>query len=140
MEQWWFAVFGAGLALAGSLVQSVIASLQGRSERRIELLIDAYSDYLNGIAKRASILEAHSERTEQATALMVSGKQKMSAYALSNVVSALARLERTPMTLSSAETQKAMVQLIITMRQSIGVKSSELEDDIRVVLFSSEFV
>ncbi|GAB4519307.1 MAG: hypothetical protein Tsb0010_03600 [Parvularculaceae bacterium] len=132
--------FGAILALMGSLVQAIVGRTYSQSERRRELLIDAYSDYLTGLAKRASILTHHSERTEEATALMVSGKQKISTYAPAPVVTALANLEKTPMLLSNEITQKAMVELVKAMRKSIRAGSGELDDSIHAILFSMQII
>ncbi|MEM6626578.1 MAG: hypothetical protein AAF719_07735 [Pseudomonadota bacterium] len=140
MNEFWLLGFGALLALLGSVVQALIQRAHSRSERRTELLIDAYSDYLVGIARRASILSAHSERTEEATALMVAGKQKVSAYAPPAVVIALAALEETPMHLSDERTQSAMVELVKAMRVSIRSGSSELDHAIHSVLFSVETI
>ena len=140
MKEFCLLGFGAFRALLGSLAQAFLARLYSQSERRRELLIDAYSDYLNGLAKRASILTDHSERTEEASALMVSGKQKISAYAPPPVVHALAKLETTPMMLSNPKTQRAMVELVKAMRSSIGARISNLDDDIQAVLFSIDVV
>ncbi|MBI1391691.1 MAG: hypothetical protein GC152_03010 [Alphaproteobacteria bacterium] len=112
MSEFSFLGFRASLALAGSIAQAALSRAYSNSDRRRELLIDAYSDYLTGLAKRASILTHHSERTEEATALMVSGKQKISAYAPPHLVTALASLEKTSMMLSDPETQSAMVDLV----------------------------
>ena len=137
METFLAAATGAFFALLGTIVQAVITGIQSNSNRRRELLIDAYGDYLNGLAKRASILHSHSERTEEATALMISGKQKISAFAPSGVVSSLAKLEETPMILSDPQTQKAMVDLVRSMRVSVGAGSRNLEGPIQSILFSN---
>jgi hypothetical protein len=71
---------------------------------------------------------------------MVSGKQKISAYAPAHVVRALGALEKTPMSLSDSSTQSAMVGLVLAMRKSIGMKSKALDDDIRAILFSAEVI
>lgn len=132
--------FGAALALSGALVQAFVGRRYSQSDRRRELLIDAYSDYLDGLSKRASILHAHSERTEEATALMVSGKQKISAYAPASVVIALASLEKTPMKLSDRSTQKAMVELVKAMRKSAQSGVGDLDQAIHTILFSVDIV
>lgn len=137
MSQVLLLVVGAALALLGTLVQSAITWNQSRVNRNSDLLIEAYSEYLTGLAQRASILHDHSERTEQATALMVAGKQKVSAFAPANVVRALAALEASPMLLSNKETQEGMVGLVQAMRESIGVGKESLKSEIKVILFSA---
>ena len=66
---------GAVLALLGSLVQALVSWRQSSSDNKRELLISAYREYLTGLAERASLLHAHSERTEAATAKMVAGNK-----------------------------------------------------------------
>lgn len=129
---------GAGLALAGALVQAFVARTYSRADRRGELLIEAYSDYLSGIAQRMAILEDHSPRTEAATALLITGKQKIVAYAPATVVLALAAFERTSKLLSQQDAQRAMIVLVQAMRSSVGVESEGLETDIRTALFDGE--
>ena len=70
--------------------------------------------------------------------MMVTGKQKISAYAPSDVVRALAALESTTLKLSDSSTQAAMVHLVKTMRQSVGVGSrGDLDMAISAILFSA---
>ncbi|MEO1243245.1 MAG: hypothetical protein AAFX54_15145 [Pseudomonadota bacterium] len=140
MKDFFLLGFGAFLAMGGALVQAIVGRMHSQSDRRRELLIDSYSDYLNGLAKRASILHDHSERTEEAMALMVSGKQKISAYAPEQVVIALANIEKTPMLLSNEETQQAMVGLVKAMRESIRAGSGDLDKAIHEVLFSNPII
>ena len=128
-------IAGAGLALAGVLVQAFVARTYSRADRRRELLIEAYSDYLSGLAQRVSILEAHSQRTEAATALLITGKQKITAYAPSPVVISLAAFEKTSQKLSQDDAQGAMISLVQAMRDSVGVESTGLEPAIHAVLF-----
>jgi hypothetical protein len=129
------ALLAAGLALAGALVQAFVARTYSRADRRRELLIEAYSDYLSGLAQRVAILEAHSPRTEAATALLITGKQKITAYAPSQVVLALAGFEQTSQRLSQGDAQQAMIVLVQAMRSSVGVESDGLESAIHAVLF-----
>ena len=105
-----------------------------RKDRRRELLIEAYSDYLSGLAQRVAILEAHSQRTEAATALLITGKQKITAYAPAPVVRALATFEKTSLQLSQDDAQSAMITLVSEMRRSVGVESKEMEPAIRTVV------
>ena len=140
MEDIWPVLVGALAAIAGSLVTAFVGWLQNKSDRRRELLIDAYREYLTGLAERASLLHAHSERTEAATAKMVAGKQMIAAYAPSAVVKALAGLESSPMLLSDPETQTAMVALVSAMRRSTGNGATGLENEIRAILFSVDVV
>jgi hypothetical protein len=128
-------VVGAGLALAGALAQAFVARSYSRADRRRELLIEAYSDYLSGIAQRVAILEDHSPRTEAATALIITGKQKITAYAPASVVLALAAFEKTSQRLSQPDAQTAMIALVQAMRSSVGVESAGLEPAIHGVLF-----
>ncbi|AXE63067.1 hypothetical protein HPO_02437 [Hyphomonas polymorpha PS728] len=137
MSQALLLVLGAILALLGTMVQSIISWGQSRVDKRRDLLIEAYSEYLTGLAQRASILHPHSERTEQATALMVAGKQKISGFAPANVVKALAALEASPMLLSHSDTQEGMVGLVQAMRVSVGVGKQQLNKEIRDILFSA---
>ncbi|MEM6746368.1 MAG: hypothetical protein AAF608_03010 [Pseudomonadota bacterium] len=127
---------GALLTLAGAVVQVFITRAHSVSDRQRELLIDAYNEYLTGIAKRASILHEHSQRTEEATSLMFAGRQKISAYAPMSVVACLAKLESTNMSLSDQVTQTAMVELVAAMRQSVGVNSQGADSSIASALFS----
>jgi hypothetical protein len=140
MSQLFLLVVGAGLALLGTLVQSIISWNQSRVDRNRNLLIEAYSEYLTGLAQRASILHDHSERTEQATALMVAGKQKVSAFAPPNVVKVLAALETSPMLLSHKDTQDGMVGLVQATRESIGVGKQPLNNEIMAILFRASSV
>jgi len=140
MENFLYAGFGAFLALAGALIQALVGRHHSQSDRHRELLIDAYNDYLTGLAKRASIFHEHSNRTEAATALMVTGKQKISAYAPAVVVISLANLEKTPMSLSSKATQTAMVELVKSMRQSLNAETGELDLAIHTILFSNPVI
>lgn len=135
MRELLIAVLGAGLALAGALVQAFVARLHTRADRRRELLIEAYSDYLSGLAQRVAILEAHSPRTEAATALLITGKQKITAYAPAPVVRALAAFEGTSLKLSEEDAQTAMISLVAEMRRSVGVEAHDMEVAIRAVLF-----
>lgn len=135
MRELLIAVLGAGLALAGALVQAFVARLHTQADRRRELLIEAYSDYLSGLAQRVAILEAHSPRTEAATALLITGKQKITAYAPAPVVRALAAFEQTSQRLSQEDAQAAMIALVSEMRRSVGVESEDMDAAIRAVLF-----
>ena len=129
-------IAGAGLALAGALVQAFVDRTYSRADRRRELLIEAYSDYLSGVAQRVVILEADSHRTEAATALLITGKQKIAAYAPAPVVLALANFEQTSVHLSQPDVQQAMIALVQSMRASVGVEAVGLESAIQAVLFS----
>ena len=133
-------LIGAFLALGGALAQSLIGWTQAQSDRRRELLVEAYSQYLTGVAERASILRSHSQRTEEATAKIVAGKQKVCAFAPVEVVKALAALEKTPLHLSSKETQEKMVGLVNAMRKSVAAERGELGGEISDILFSAEII
>jgi hypothetical protein len=129
------AVFAAGLALTGALVQAFVTRFHSQADRKRELLIEAYSDYLSGVAQRVAILEAHSPRTEAAMALLVTGKQKITAYAPAPVVRALAAFEKTSLQLSQEDAQSAMIALVSQMRRSVGVESKDMDAAIGAVLF-----
>jgi len=135
MHEFFIAVVAAGLTLTGALVQAFVARMHTRADRRRELLIEAYSDYLSGLAQRVAILEDHSPRTETATALLITGKQKITAYAPAPVVRALAAFEKTSLKLSNEDAQAAMIALVGEMRHSVGVDSKDMDAAIRAVLF-----
>ncbi len=129
---------GAGLALAGPLAQMFVSRDHSRADRRRELLIEAYGDYLSGVAQRVAILESHSPRTEAAMAAIITGKQKITAYAPSSVVLALAAFEKTSKVLSQSDAQSAMLSLVRAMRESVGVDSAGLDEAIHTALFGGE--
>jgi len=71
---------------------------------------------------------------------MISGKQKIAAYAPAPVVKALASLEITHIELSNQQTQTAMLEFIKSTRKSVSVGSNRLDVPIHQILFSAEVV
>ncbi|HWA22165.1 MAG TPA: hypothetical protein VG735_07215 [Caulobacterales bacterium] len=136
MEQVVIALLAAGLALAGALAQAFIARMHSQEDRRKELLIEAYTDYLKGLAEWAT-RDQRSKAEAAGKASILTGKQKIAAYAPSQVVRKLAALERTSLNMSQPDAQSAMVALVSSMRQSVGVRWRGLEADIRLILMGS---
>lgn len=126
---------GAALALVGSLVQAFVARTYSRADRHRELLIEAYSDFLTGLAQRAANVKGDAEKAEAATFQLVIAQQKITAYAPAPVVTALATFKDTSTFLANADAQAAMISLVQAMRESVGVKADGLESAIRKVLF-----
>lgn len=128
-------LWGALLALGGSLAQAFVGWSQTRSSRRQELLIEAYKEYLGGLAQNASNQSGDYLKSEAAMAVLLAGKQKIAAYGPASVVSALAAFERTSKRMSDEPAQAEMIKIIDAMRSSVGVRSIGAEEDVRLILF-----
>jgi hypothetical protein len=129
-----FAAFiSAGTALLVVVFQSVFKKLSDSGDKKKQLLIEAYTDYLRGLSEWAT-RDGRSENMGPGKALILTGKQKITAYAPSQVVRKLAALERTSRDMTKPDAQGAMVDLVLSMRRSVGVSWRGLDADIHVVL------
>ena len=71
-------------------------------------------------------------------ARIIAGKQKITAFAPSSVIVALAAFEKTSKRLSQHDAQSAMIELVRAMRESVGVDAVTSDEAIHAVLFGGE--
>lgn len=134
MEQLALTVVGAVCALLGGVIQYYIDRANQLSDRRRELLIEAYGDFLTGV----SLVALAATTSSDGKALIVRGKQKICAYAPSSVVSALGEFSAGSQRLSDEEAQISMLKLVSAMRRSVGEDARGLEGAIASTLFGTQ--
>jgi hypothetical protein len=126
------ALVGASAVLGGILVQSYVTRASSLSDKRRELLIAAYEDFLIGLTLLSSVNEADHPSGMQR---LLAGKQKIAAYAPVGVLRAVAILEGTSLKADNPDAQAAIVGVVVEMRRSVGVVHEGIDREVKALLF-----
>jgi Uri superfamily endonuclease len=122
---------------AGALLQFWLSRRNTDWSRLQEKRVQAYVDFLKGIAGVAQALRFDDKKAEHdSSALVADARARIAVYGHSQVISALAAFCRTDQHLMSTDTCKVFIQLIQTMRQVSKVASISIDDnELYLVLF-----
>jgi hypothetical protein len=126
--EWVAATAGIVGALSAVLVQGLLTRLGGETERKRELLLQAYQALIESMAS-VSV-----ERDSDATRSLIAAKQRILQFAPAEVVHALAEFCRTSQRLADVSAVDAFVGLLKAMRKSLGMPEVGDPDMLRILV------
>lgn len=127
--EWIAATAGIVGALGAVLVQGLLSHLGGETERKRELLLQAYQALIESMASLSV------ERPGAgATRDLIAAKQRILQFAPTEVVYALAEFCRTSQILANPDAVEAFAQLLRAMRSSLGMPPVADGDMLRILV------
>lgn len=123
------AIAGIVGALGAVLIQGILAYLGGDTERKRELLLEAYQALIESTASLAAATDR-----EVGLRDLIAAKQRILYFAPTEVVAALANFARTSQVMSDPAAVAAFAELLKTMRASLKLAPVTNEDLLRVMV------
>jgi hypothetical protein len=127
--EWIAAAAGIVGALGAVLIQGLLAHFGGETERKRELLLEAYQALIESIASLSIDRPAAA-----ATRDLIAAKQRILQFAPVEVVHALADFCRTSQVLANADAVEGFVRLLKAMRHSLGMPEVTDADMLRILV------
>ena len=126
--EWIAATAGIVGALGAVLVQGLLSHFGGETERKRELLLQAYQALIESMASLSV------ERSDVGTRDLIAAKQRILQFAPTEVVHALADFCRTSQVLSNVDAVDGFVRLLKAMRDSLGMPEVSDSDMLRILV------
>lgn len=127
--EWIAASAGIVGALGAVLVQGILAHFGGETDRKRELLLQAYQALIESMA---SLSVEHPGAG--ATRDLIAAKQRILQFAPTEVVHALAEFCRTSQVMANVDAVEAFANLLRAMRASLGMPSVVDSDMLRILV------